>query len=524
MNKLLLSLPLFVLIFSVTPQVFAEYEDTIVVLETNSGRLIMEFFPDVAPNHVENFITLSESGFYTNTVFHRIIEGFMIQGGDPNSKDMNLKAEWGRGSPGYTIDSEFNNIEHKRGIVSMARSNDPNSAGSQFFIVHKDSNFLDNQYTVFGRILTDESFETLDKIANIDTAPNDQPLNPSQVTLNSVQILNRSELDNLPDFILPDVVDSDALLDAPTTSVRNDFPQFGISFTSPAGWLVQTPDPFSSSSPDIVIVGPKLSNSNPAISITITRDISSLEKNIEILRNTVTPLIEAGALSIVSEFGTQILDNNAYVFNAIGHFENRDGIEKKVGFSTILLKANDDMLYTFQYSNDLESYDDYSKQFGDVMDSIEFTSMEFTKISSGEEPDEIGYDGTLDNQSEGGGCLIATASYGSEMAPQVQFLREIRDSKVMTTQSGTTFMTGFNQFYYSFSPTIADYQRENPVFKEAVKVTITPLLTSLTLLNYIDLDSEHEILGYGIGIILLNIGMYFVAPAAAIITIKNRIK
>ena len=127
-------------------------------------------------------------------------------------------------------------------------------------------------------------------------------------------------------------------------------------------------------------------------------------------------------------------------------------------------------------------------------------------------------------QSEGGGCLIATAAFGSEMAPQVQFLREIRDNTVMSTQSGTAFMTGFNQFYYSFSPAVADYERENPVFKEAVKVTLTPLLTSLTLLNYVDVDSEQEMLGYGIGIILLNIGMYFVAPAAAIIAIKNRLR
>ena len=127
-------------------------------------------------------------------------------------------------------------------------------------------------------------------------------------------------------------------------------------------------------------------------------------------------------------------------------------------------------------------------------------------------------------QKEGGGCLIATAAFGSEMAPQVQFLREIRDNTVMSTQSGTAFMTGFNQFYYSFSPYVADYERENPVFKEAVKVTLTPLLTSLTLLNYVDVDSEQEMLGYGIGIIMLNIGMYFVAPAAVIIVIKNRIK
>jgi len=126
--------------------------------------------------------------------------------------------------------------------------------------------------------------------------------------------------------------------------------------------------------------------------------------------------------------------------------------------------------------------------------------------------------------SQGGGCLIATAAFGSEMAPQVQFLRELRDGTVMSTQSGTAFMTGFNQFYYSFSPQIADYERENPVFKKMVKVTLTPLLTSLTLLNYVDVDTEEEMLGYGIGIILLNVGMYFVAPAVIILQIKNLIR
>ena len=127
-----------------------------------------------------------------------------------------------------------------------------------------------------------------------------------------------------------------------------------------------------------------------------------------------------------------------------------------------------------------------------------------------------------EQQQGGGGCLIATAAFGSEMAPQIQFLREIRDNTVLQTESGTSFMAGFNQFYYSFSPAIADYERENPVFKEAVKLTLTPLLTSLTLLQYADIDSESEMLGYGIGVILLNIGMYFVAPAVVIFKIKNR--
>ena len=138
------------------------------------------------------------------------------------------------------------------------------------------------------------------------------------------------------------------------------------------------------------------------------------------------------------------------------------------------------------------------------------------------EPEPMMVSEQVEEEKKGGGCLIATAAFGSEMAPQVQFLREIRDNKVLQTESGSAFMTGFNQFYYSFSPAVADYERENPAFKETVKLALTPMLTSLAILNYVDIDSESEMLGYGIGIILLNIGMYFVAPAIIIIKIKNR--
>ncbi len=116
----------------------------------------------------------------------------------------------------------------------------------------------------------------------------------------------------------------------------------------------------------------------------------------------------------------------------------------------------------------------------------------------------------------GGGCLIATAAYGSELAPQVQQLRELRDNKILQTKSGASFMTAFNEFYYSFSPTIADWERENPIFKEGVKVTLAPMLTSLSILNHVDIDSEQEMLGYGISLILLNIGMYVGIPAVGI--------
>ena len=127
----------------------------------------------------------------------------------------------------------------------------------------------------------------------------------------------------------------------------------------------------------------------------------------------------------------------------------------------------------------------------------------------------------MQQKSSGGGCLIATATFGSELAPQVQMLREIRDNSLLQTQSGRSFMESFNQFYYSFSPEIADLERENPVFKEVVKLAITPLLSSLSLLNYVNMDSEVEVLGYGISLILLNVGMYFVLPVVIIHRVRK---
>jgi len=124
--------------------------------------------------------------------------------------------------------------------------------------------------------------------------------------------------------------------------------------------------------------------------------------------------------------------------------------------------------------------------------------------------------------SKGGGCLIATATYGSELSPQVQQLRELRDNSLLQTESGTNFMGTFNDFYYSFSPIIADYERENPVFKEMVKIAITPMVSSLSILNYVDMDSESEVLGYGISLIVLNGMMYVGLPIAGIITIRKR--
>ena len=133
---------------------------------------------------------------------------------------------------------------------------------------------------------------------------------------------------------------------------------------------------------------------------------------------------------------------------------------------------------------------------------------------------------TLESQTSTpkSGCLIATAAFGSELAPQVQMLRETRDNVVMQTQSGTAFMTAFNSVYYSFAPTVAGWEEQNPVFKEIVKTAITPLITTLSILNHVDIDSEAEMLGYGMGVILLNLGMYFVAPAFVLVKLSQKVR
>lgn len=142
------------------------------IIETKFGNITLKFFPDVAPGHVKNFVDLAQKGFYDKTTFHRVIPGFMIQGGDPNSKDAN-KSKHGQGGPGYTIKAEFNDKPHKRGTLSMARAGHPDSAGSQFFICVKDSSFLDKQYTVFGEV--ESGMDVVDKIVSQPKDGNDNP-------------------------------------------------------------------------------------------------------------------------------------------------------------------------------------------------------------------------------------------------------------------------------------------------------------------------------------------------------------
>jgi peptidyl-prolyl cis-trans isomerase B (cyclophilin B) len=480
LQKILIIFAFALLLIALPIQSFAQSDDKLVILETSQGKIVIEFFPNDAPNHVKNFMNLTESEFYDGVIFHRVIPGFMIQGGDPNTKNPDTST-WGQGGPGTSVDAEFNSIKHDRGIVSMARSQNPNSAGSQFFIVHQNSNFLDEQYTVFGRIVTDESFETLDKIASLEIGPRDIPVNIDEVKITKATTVNRSEVTNLLELGEPErVSESLDIPPQPTDGTGNQMfenKELDVAFSAPEGWSLQ----------------------EPSLRI-IDKDGKSFDDFIQEKNELLNEVVATGNLEITSQEKTTINEKEAYVTNAIGIFEtNNQSFNVKFRETTI---SGLEKFYTFAYSNGVDDFENQESRFDDSIDS-------FKILSEPTQPVDTPVD-------EGGGCLIATATFGSELAPQVQQLRELRDNTILSTKSGVAFMTGFNQFYYTFSPTIADFERENPIFKETVKLAITPMLSSLSILNYANIDSEQEILGYGISIILLNIGMYFVAPAMVI--------
>jgi len=255
-----------------------------------------------------------------------------------------------------------------------------------------------------------------------------------------------------------------------------------------------------------VFIGPQTGELPPVISIGIMlTDGRTLQQFVDERKAFFQPEIDAGRLELISDKIGAINGKEAWFIQAIG---------TTGGSSPVFYKTAQAVIHTFEkfyvisYTNSEEYFENHTATYENAINS-------FSIQGDGTQPLSIASEDKT-TQEEGGGCLIATATFGSELAPQVQQLRELRDEIVLQTESGTAFMKQFNQFYYSFSPTIADLERENPVFKEAVKVTITPLLVSLSILNHVDINSEQEMLGYGIGIILMNIGMYFVAPAVVI--------
>jgi len=501
--KLKFTLTIFTfLLVLVTVPAFAQSDD-LVILNTKSGDLVIEFFPDDAPKHVENFLSLTKNGFYDETIFHRVIEGFMIQGGDPFTKpssDPDFTSKWGTGDPGYEIDAEFNDIKHNRGILSMARSTDPDSAGSQFFIIHKDSNFLDGQYTVFGRIVTQESFETLDKIATLETVVNDIPKKWGQGEILKAEVVSRSKVSNLLELGEPERI-TQSVSKPPPLSEQYSNDKLGFSTTFPTGWSIQEPEKTQPSAPNVSAVGPLSNGFNPSIYVSVEESEGrTLEERINEIKNSLQLVLDSGQLVIESEEFTKKEGKDAHVMISTSNFETRDGIVI-AKFKEVIIDTPE-KFFQITYVNSEENFDNDLQLFEETLNSFKILSED-------------------SNPTNGGGCLIATSTFGSELAPQVQQLRETRDNVLLKTESGKAFLTSFNQFYYSFSPTIADWERQNLIFKEAVGLLITPLLTTLSILNYVDIDSEAEMIGYGVGVILLNVGIYFAVPVIIIHKLKR---
>ena len=510
-----------------------ELKNKAVLITTNEGTFMIELFPEDAPNTVKHFLKLIESGYYEGVVFHRIIPGFMIQTGDPNTKGPDSNRDtWGQGGPGYSVGEEFNTIQHDRGIVSMARSAHVDSAGSQFFIMHKDNNQLDGKYTVFGRLVPGLP-HGLDQIASLPTNSKDQPLDASRATITKTSIIDGFSTAN---FVGPDR--NDTLLKIIKTAGGKTDRYFNsvhdIIFDVPYRWKV-------------------IENEGTNLSLRV--EPTPLEHNVQLMIDETgyTPQVLIGSeprninkeSAGISTAFFSLKDGDDPKISSNYIFENNAGRKAHLVISTQNIQtpteAVEFTIAQIHFSNSDTSYSivhvNLTDWFRYEINSFDFTVKNFQIVIDGKmQHIDFGYHPVFrqvinDSREKPdskplpparvGGCLIATASYGSELAPQVQQLRELRDNVVLQTETGASFMTSFNQFYYSFSPAVADYERENPAFKEAVKLTLTPLLTSLTLLQYVDIDSESEMLGYGIAIILLNIGMYFIAPAVLITKIRS---
>ena len=505
MNKIIFTFTIFLILIGFGNYSFAVTEEPVVVIETSLGNIVIELFPAYATEHVKNFLALASNGYYDSTLFHRIIPGFMIQGGDPNTKSGEPNT-WGQGGPDTKLDAEFNPIKHNRGIVSMARSADPNSAGSQFFIVHQDSNFLDGEYTAFGRLASQESFETLDKIAAVTTGASDRPVDPEQVRIIKATIIATADVSGYIPYVEPERTGT---ITPTTESIANqvfESKELDITFSAPVGWLLQQPDSSISGAPDVAAVGPKVDGVNPVISLTIKDQVDKTIDELITEKNNV--LAEAVYLNKLEILAQEKIKTNIYQTEAIGNFEVDDETLQIKFLEAMIL--SEQKSYTFAYSNTVDNFNNDLPKFQESLDSFRILSQESPIMTTSEDK----------SSEEGGGCLIATAAYGSEMAPQVQMLREIRDNQLMNTESGSAFMGAFNNVYYSFSPIIADMERENPMFKEVVKAGLTPMLSTLAIME--NAESESEVLGLGLSVIALNLGMYLGLPAIVLVQIRKK--
>lgn len=502
--------------------------DTLAIIETGSGRMVIEFFPEVAPAHVENFVTLAGDGFYSDTLFHRIIPGFMIQGGDPNTKSDALvpSSLWGTGGPDHTVDAEFNDLQHVRGIVSMARSQDPNSAGSQFFIVHANSPHLDGSYTAFGRLVTADSFVTLDAIAALET-DGTTPVDLDAARVYNIMIVPSSEIDTADMPTPPRVA-------TPTTLFGDELyenTRLGIQFAPPVGWFVQEQPKTSPDIPDVALLSQGPAGTPRSISITITPAPGlTLEDKIMERNMAIQASVTAGQITLISAERTQIAGRDAYLMHANGTFEWQ-AITIPVNFKEITYHIGD-RFFSLTYAAHADDFETSLAEYDTLVDTFAVPAAEATMtpndIRADTDPDTMTqadtppptpppdtYAEDTTTSVDDNGCLIATAAYGTELAPQVQMLRELRDDTILQTASGTAFMSAFNHIYYTFSPSIADMERQNAAFRELTRAAITPMLASLSLLQHAEIESELGMISYGGGVLALIMGMYVATPVLA---------
>ena len=456
----------------------------IVTLETRAGQIAIELFWDDAPRHAANFADLASEGFYDGTVFHRIIPGFMIQGGDPLTREGEATMErWGTGGPPDSLDQEFNDIQHVRGIVSMARSADPDSAGSQFFIVHADSGFLDGQYTVFGRVVTQEGLDALDTIALLPTGPADRPIDWQAAVIESVRPVPASELNMLE-------LGEPARTAPPPTAApaRYDSEDLEFSFEPPVGWLLQ--EPTGEDAPDVVVLmpGPELP---PAISFTVRQaEGRTLDDLVAAKAEELEPAVESGALTVLSTRERAIGGLDASVLSV-----RSDLFETGIRF-TEATAVSGERIYLITYTAAEPDHDRYLADYEAVLSSVEFAGV----------------------SQPGGGCLIATAAHGTELAPAVQRLREVREG-LAGTGAGSAFLSAFNHAYYSFSPAVADLERQSPELRALVRAAAAPMVLALGIVS--PAQTEAQFVALGVLALLANAAMYAGAPAAAVLVTKS---
>ncbi len=432
-----------------------EMKNKAVLITTNEGTFMIELFPEDAPNTVNNFLKLIESGYYDGVVFHRIIPNFMIQAGDPNTIGPDSdRSTWGQGGPGYTINEEFSTIQHDRGIVSMARSQHVDSAGSQFFIMHNDNNQLDGKYTVFGRLVPGtHSLAALDNIAKIETNEFDQPIDTTSAT-----IIKTSTIDDFstsgfapPDrnnSIIKQIREHGGITEKYYNTLHD------ISFQIPYRWVV-------------------IDGEGDYLNLTI--EPGALEHNVQqmIDETEFTPQVLVGSeprnlsaesagvstafFSLKSGDDPKILHNYIFVNDAgrkahlVISTQNIQTPTETIQFKIAQIHfSNSDTTYSIIHINltdwfryEINAFDFTVKNFEILIDGM-MQPIDFGQHSvfrqliadSREKPEPESLP-----PARVGGCLIATAAYGSELAPQIQQLRELRDNTVLQTESGTNFMT-----------------------------------------------------------------------------------